>query len=240
MQVCVRCFESAYISNFVSRFWLSPIAGWVRFAGAQEVVRSSISLSSKFGATTGAAAPHEFGYFWRTWLDLQKSDCLGAGEISNAYWSVIRSECTAIAGWFGAPLVMKNLNAVSYQIAAIAAVMPQARFLHVVRDRERTIQSILNARRTIGKGEGRWWSVRPPAWESWQTLPAREQVELQVDHIRGAVSHALAALPSERSVALELDEFLGDPGAGLSRLEPLLDAQAAPDAGFFGDLSNPR
>ena len=220
-QVGARCFDTAYVSNFVARYWLTPVVGWRRFLRHRSLDRATIALSSRLGATEGELSPHEFGYFWRTWLELGRSDRMSERELERCDWERVRAELEALSGWFRAPLVLKNLNATSYQIGALARLLPQARFLHVVRDRERTIGSILAARRAAGGGDRFWWSVRPDDWREAAGWSPRAQAEHQVDDVRAAVEVALSELAADRRLTLELEGFTADPAAGLRRIAPL-------------------
>ena len=60
-----------YINNLIARFWLKPSVG-IRLSKTVlgEEARRHITLRSTHGTTEGASSPHEFGYFWRHWLQL--------------------------------------------------------------------------------------------------------------------------------------------------------------------------
>ena len=70
-QVVSRFLDVGYINNLIARFWRRPSVGihlsrLVLGGGGRE----QIAFESEHGTTPGAAGPHEFGYFWRHWLQL--------------------------------------------------------------------------------------------------------------------------------------------------------------------------
>lgn len=228
-QLAARCLDVGYIANAVAPYWLTPLVGWDRFLARGPLDRSAIPVESRFGTTRGAESPHEFGYFFRTWMDLSSSDELDAGALSRSDLDEIRAALEGVAGRFAAPVVVKNMNAASFQVRALAAAIPQARFVHISRDRGATIESILAARKVVRGDEREWWSIRPAAWMEWRALPPREQVERQVDGIRSAVTRELLALPAERRLVLELEAIRADPRAELRRLAGFLGLAARLD-----------
>lgn len=224
-QLLARCFEVAYVSNRVAPYWLCPIAGWERVIESHgRPERASISVRSRHGSSSGPDDPHEFGYFFRTWMDLRKSDQLSEPALARCDWSELRSELGGLAGYFDAALVVKNLNAISFQIDAVAAEIPESRFLHVHRAREETVQSILRVRASLGGDIRDWWSIRPAEYREWSRLGARDQVELQVDSVRSAVESSLSRLDPGRSMEVPLELLQNDPRRALEALGPFLGA----------------
>jgi hypothetical protein len=225
-QLAARCTDAAYVANGMARYWLTPLVGWDRLLARGPLDRLRVPLASTLGATSGAESPHEFGYFFRTWMDLEASDELDEAAIQRCDWRELRGALEGVAGRFRAPMVVKNLNAVSFQVAAFAAAMPQSTFVHVTRERDATVASILAARRRSTGDETTWWSSRPRAYRDWAGLPAREQVERQVDAIRDAVARDLARLPPARRLEIALEDTRADPRGALERLAGFLGVEA--------------
>lgn len=238
-QLAARCCDVGYMANGMARYWLTPMVGWNRLLARGPLDRLRIPLSSSLGATTGSESPHEFGYFFRTWMDLEASDELDAAAIARCEWRELRSALEGVAGRFRAAVVLKNINAVSFQVAAFAAAMPQALFVHATRERDATVDSVLAARRRVHGDESVWWSSRPAGYREWTELAAREQVERQVDSIRSAVARDFALLPAARRLEIDLRDVRADPHEMLRRLAAFANVEARIDRLPAGAVAPP-
>jgi len=138
-------------------------------------------------------------------------------------WRSIRASLSGLAEYSRAPLVLKSLNFVDYQIPCLRRQIPKAKFIWIERDDVATARSILEVRTTRYGDPSIWWSVRPRDFRHWAERPAEEQVAHQLTDIKSSIQSAFSSLEpsaaiktsyetlvsSPARVMLDLAEFLG-------------------------------
>jgi hypothetical protein len=220
-QLLAKYLDVGYINNLIARFWKRPIVG-IRLSeiclGADS--RRTISLRSSHGVTPGLAGPHEFGYFWRHWFDLDRAAThhLTAQEAARvdgeALGRVLRHE---VLGGFSRPTVFKNVIC-GFQAQLLSGVHPHSLFLHVTRDPLATAGSILTARLARYGSYNAWWSLKPSTFDTIRrsATPA-EQVAMQVRDCRAEFTAELSA-PGLHAMTLSYEETCRAPEAQLERV----------------------
>jgi hypothetical protein len=212
-----------YPTNFTARF---PTAPWVGERVLRMLTEPALDhrgeltgaasgdpdpWASDLGKTRGLRAPHEFWYWWRRFLPdaavgRPDADTLRLGR-ELAAWEAVRHR----------PLLMKGLIA-NWCLPWLAEVLPQALFIHVVRDPLANMRSLLAVRRRFYGDETAWYSFRPPEHAALSVLPPADQVAGQVFHTHRAVAGALDAIGADRCFTLAYDELCADPAALHGRL----------------------
>jgi hypothetical protein len=215
-QLMARHLEVAWIDNAAARYWMVPVEGLRRSLSRGPVGSASIALRSWLGAGEGAAAPHEFGWFWQWFGEFPDADELDAAELERVRWDALRRQLCAMSGLASRPLVLKSLTYVDYQIAALARTLPHVRFVHIRREPRFAVRSILAARRARYGDESHWWSVRPRAWREWSALDPVAQVCRQVAHATRAIDAALAGPARGLGLRLDYEQLVADPAAALA------------------------
>jgi hypothetical protein len=220
-QLLSKYLEVGYINNLIARFWKCPLVG-IRLSeialGAD--ARRTISLRSTHGVTHDVAGPHEFGYFWRHWLNLDHSAThhLTEPEIArldaDGLRRTLRSE---LLGGFGRVTVFKNVIC-GFQAQFLSRVHERSLFVHVTREPIATAASILSARRARYGDYHAWWSLKPSTYEAIRhaRTPA-EQVARQVLDCRAELSRELAT-PGVHSLTLSYEQTCASPDEQLERL----------------------
>jgi hypothetical protein len=217
-QLLARHLDVAYVDNAVARLWMAPLLAMVIFRRGQGDTLPKFPFHSNLGATPGPEAPHEFSYFWLYWLDDREADVLSKAEQLQTPWSSIGRELYGIAGYRRRPLLLKNLNAVDYNISVMAEHFPNIRFLWVRRDPVFVIQSILEARRQRYGDESTWWSVRPAGWRQWDALDPLRQIHHQVVDLEAAIEAALAEQPTERWREIRYESLVESPSGYVDQI----------------------
>jgi hypothetical protein len=227
-QLMARHLDVGYVSNFVARYWMVPLHGSIewrrRFAGA----RLGGVVDSHLGVAEGLHAPHEFSWFWRYWAPFAESDHLSDRELDAIDWTILGRELEALGGWWQRPLVLKNLNHVSYHVPWLAGLLPGSRFVWIERELAYCAQSILQARKARYGDEGQWWSVRPREYRTWAGLDPEEQVARQVQDITAQLESSFAALPG-RCLRLAYEDLVREPAVVLRALAGFLGAPLRDD-----------
>jgi hypothetical protein len=220
-QLVSRYLEVGYIDNLIARFWLRPSVG-IRLS---EIVlgpnrRESIAMTSRHGSTSGASGPHEFGYFWRRWLNLDRVPTHHLNEQALAGLDVdgLRDQLQReILASFGRPTVFKNVIC-GFQAAWLSRVHPRSIFVHISREVEPTTASILQSRFDRYGSYEAWWSLKPSTFEDIQRLADPvSQVSKQIEDCRREFDRELAR-PGVTSIAVDYQEMCRRPNVVLRRI----------------------
>lgn len=196
-QLLCKYLEVGYVNNLIARFWANPVVG-IRLSKLllPRDSRRSISLRSSHGTTQGAEGPHEFGYFWREWLQLDSAatHCLTNEERRWVDFPGLSRTIQSMADEFGMPIVFKN-PICGLQASAIEGAHPDSLFICLERRDEDVVRSILEARRDRYGTDEAWWSLKPSTFRAVVSLPTpRLQVESQVAGCGADFSREFAAL----------------------------------------------
>jgi hypothetical protein len=219
-QLLAYHLDSGYIDNIAARFWHAPLTG-VKLSNAILAASPRPALGSDYGATAEPGGLHEFGYFWRNWLNKHTFADIAQPERSAAGidWRGLRRTLANLQHWFQRPLVFKNMLG-SYHMAELQQSLGPVLFVEVRRDPLDTAVSILNARQTFYDNPQHWWSYAPPEVEDLRGLDTKEQVAGQIHYLRRLFRHQANQWPGEECpvLAVEYEELCGDPIGFLERV----------------------
>lgn len=213
-QVVSRFLDVGYINNLIARFWRRPSVGIhlsrLVLGGSG---REQIAFESEHGTTAGAAGPHEFGYFWRHWLqlDAQPTHHLSPAALQNIDRAGLRAALeNEILAPFGTAAVFKNVIC-GFHAAALTEIHKPSLFLHIVRDREATCRSILTSRAQRFGSHTAWWSLKPSTYAEIAALsdPA-VQVVRQADDCRSEFAAELSR-PGVSAMTIEYERLCREP-----------------------------
>jgi hypothetical protein len=223
----------AYPTNLLARLSRAPAIGArlqqlftnpeFDFDGDLFDLRSEVGFSSNLGKTKGALAPNEFWFFWRRFLPTSTIRALGPEGVAETDTEGLRAALASLEDVFDKPFAMKGLM-VQFDLAAFAEVLPNAFFLHVVRDPVYNAQSLLESRERYFGSRDAWYSVEPANVDELKALPPEEQVIGQVAATHAAVREGRAAIDPGRSLEVDYEAFCDDPAALWSALRAKLGA----------------
>ncbi|MGB5808943.1 MAG: sulfotransferase [Polyangiales bacterium] len=222
-QLVADHLDVGFINNRMARYFAAPVVGAAlhgRTGGGH-----SLALSSDHGRTPGDEAPHEFSWFWHYYGDFGQHDDLSREEWARVDWIPVKRSLEALAGYFARPLVLKNINAVAYQIAELKRLLPSAKFISIRRDPRYIIQSILRVRADEYGDRGTWWSVRPRDVDQWQGRSPVAQVAHQVSDVSHAVREGLATLPESDRLEVDYEALVREPARVLDDVARLTGAR---------------
>ncbi len=237
-QLIAEHLDVGFINNQMAGYFAAPILGAMlhgRTGGGHQ-----LALSSEYGRTRGDRAPHEFSWFWQYYGDFRLHDDLTGEELSRIDWQPVKRALEGLAGYFERPLVLKNINFVSYQIAWLKRLLPAAKFIWIRRDDRYTVQSILRVREDEYGDQRVWWSVRPRDAGAWRDKSPVAQVAHQVRDIGRAIETAFDALPSEDRLTIEYEELMEKPSGTLHRAARFIGAEVADGALLDAVTLEPR
>jgi hypothetical protein len=227
-QLMADYLDVGFVNNRMARYFGAPLVGAVlhgRTGGAH-----GVALESDYGRTDGGLAPHEFSWFWQYYGDFHLNDDLTDDELARINWQPVKRILEGLAGYFGRPLVIKNLNFIVYQIAWLKKLLPGAKFIWIRRDDRYTVQSILRAREDQYGDRNVWWSVRPRDARRWEDKPAVDQVVHQVTDISSAIRRAFELIPSQDKLEIDYEELMRRPRQTLVRVAEFIGAEIADES----------
>ena len=168
-QLVSRHLEVGYINNLVARFWLRPSVG-IRLSKALlgGDRREAIELASTYAVTGDVVGPHEFGYFWRHWfnLDVEPTHHLTPDAVQRIDKDGLRNALEReILAEFGAPVVFKNVGC-GFHPHFLTALHARSLFVMIRRNLHDVAASILNARQQRYGSYSAWWSLKPSTYEA--------------------------------------------------------------------------
>lgn len=210
-QVLPARYDLGYISNLMAKFYDSPLIGaWLQ----QKLMPTDIHTLRKFkshhGQTYNIYEPHEFGYFWSRYLNLG-IDCHEPEDneqFQNVDISRLNTVLSEISTIMQRTLVCK---------CSIAPFLLKGLFhhtnmfcIHIVRDKDSVIKSILKVRKERLGDPREWWSIRPAQWEKMLNKSPAEQVSWQYDRVLDSIKNA--SIGSEaRIIEIKLEDMVADP-----------------------------
>lgn len=224
-QLIARHLDVGYVTNRIARYWMAPVWASRRYFPSPSA-RRSLPLISDLGGTPGEHSPHEFGYFWQFHLEPRDHDEIVESDETRRRLGTVARELEALAGFHGTAVVLKNLNHVDLNVAALARAMPASRFLSIERDPRFVAQSILLARRRRYGDEGAWLSVRFPGYRELLGRDPEEQVVAQIGTVSAAIRAGLSEVPPERRLHLTYEGLVEDPAHWLRRVGERLEVEA--------------
>jgi LPS sulfotransferase NodH len=218
-QLAAGHLDVGYVDNVAARFWLRPSVGLAVSRAVQQAddIRR-LALVSTHGGTEGSAGPHEFGYFWRHWLPLDRSashhlDATLQAEVDvDGLGNTLRGELLAYAQ---RPFVFKNVIC-GFHASLLTRAHAPSLFVHVTRDPKVCVRSILTARKERYGTYETWWSLKPSTYPFADLSPA-EQVVRQVLDCKHEFKEELSAA-GVHSVEVRYDDLCAAPADQLERI----------------------
>lgn len=225
-QLIARHLPLGYIDNLVARFWLRPGVG---IALSRELLgepgRRSFELSSRHGVSEGPAGPHEFGYFWRHWLQLDESPThhLDAEALRRVDAEGLAAALREIRASFGRPVLFKNVIC-GFHARFLTRLHRASLFVHITRDAEAVARSILQSRFDRYGSYETWWSLKPSTFPFAET-DAVTQALRQANECRSEIEAELSA--EVCALSIDYEQICAEPPAALEQVRGGLRALGA-------------
>jgi len=189
-QAITYCYSAGYITNLAARFWGAPLVGIelshavLGYDAPRDMGRDF--FRSHYGSTRGAGGLHEFGYFWKGWMDPR-----GDRQIERRCLWEMCGYVAMIQNRLGRPLVMKGALPALYA-PSVTAVLGKENVRWVYIERGDTVGnclSILDARRAYFGRDDAWFGYDRPGLRgdleySTKMLTPYEQIAGQVLELR--------------------------------------------------------
>jgi LPS sulfotransferase NodH len=213
-QLLSRHLPIGYINNLIARFWLRPSVG-IRLSNLLlgERGREGIAFESTHGVTSGILGPHEFGYFWRHWLRLDRSPThhlspAALAEIDRVGLKRVLEE--EILGVFQTGVVLKN-GICGFHAGFLTGIHPVSLFVHITREPFDAAASVLKCRQERFGSYQAWWSLKPATYPfgpdagdpvaeaASQVLDCKKEIDVEL------------ALPGVNGMRVTYEDLCADP-----------------------------
>ena len=195
-QLLAYSLDIGYVNNFIARFWLAPVTGIRLFRILYGNERSN-NFQSDYATTKDLTGIHEFGYFWRHWLNKEKLSDVADLETNKQQinWEGLKSTLTNMQHEFGKGMCAKNIFG-SYHMNELKELLDKVLFVYVERDPLDAAVSILEARKKYYEDLNLWWSYAPPEYNEIKDLPCKQQIGGQVYYLKRFYDKESQKLPN--------------------------------------------
>jgi LPS sulfotransferase NodH len=232
-QVLAYCLDAGYVNNFAARFWLAPVHG-LRLSRLIAGDAEPVSFESDYARTRSLNDIHEFGYFWRHWLNKQSfEDVVHAAEREDGIdWAGLRLTLANVQHELGKPLVAKNMLG-AYHMPRLRRELGPVVWVYVERDLLDVCVSILDARRKYYDDPRTWWSYVPVEYPQLKDRDEWEQVAGQVHYLREYLERGLGEVGEDGVVRVTYEQLARSPASVLEAVAARAGAgiaQAPPDS----------
>jgi hypothetical protein len=195
-QLLAYSLNIGYVNNFIARFWLAPVTGIRLFRILYGDVRSR-NFQSDYATTQDLTGIHEFGYFWRHWLNKEKiSDITDLeNKRQEINWDGLKTILANMQREFGKGICCKNIFG-SYHMSDLVELLNNVLFVYIERDPLDVALSILEARKKYYDDLNLWWSYAPPEYNQIKDLPYQEQIGGQIYYLKRFYDKESRKLPN--------------------------------------------
>jgi hypothetical protein len=215
-QLITRYFDVGYLTRSLNYLY-----------GAQNMLmrlqkpflrRPNNAYESHYGKIPGILVPSESGTYWFQWFPRsgEMGNYVPADEINSKNYDSLRESINSLSLMLHRPMVFKSVY-LSYVIGVLASVFPEARFVHVKRERFFVIQSIYQKRSRLGE-QSEWWSVKPPGYKKMESEPLLRQVVWQVISTQKYIDKQIQRLESGRCFEVKYENICSNPSTVIERL----------------------
>lgn len=223
-QVLLHGFDLGYINNIVARFWLAPLSGLTLSDQLLGNSKAPESLNSTYAVSEGLAGIHEFGYFWRHWLQKETvNDFIHYKQKESSIdWNGLKKVLNSIQHKINEPMVMKN-NFGGFHMNHLLELLPNSLFIYIKRNLMDVAISILKARKHFYGNIDTWWSTIPPDYNELKSLNPHEQIAGQVRSLTKLYELQIEESPfQERILTISYEELSANPKKSLNHVSSVI------------------
>lgn len=212
-QFLANAFNLSYVNNLVARFFRNPLTA-IKLSDQILGKDHLPSFKSHYAKTEGIHNIHEFGYFWRHWLnkgDLEAMERLVQDERDIDWSGLTQTLANMQAEWQNAA-VFKNIFG-SYHMPKLTAELDKVVWVYIERNELDAALSIYGAREKHYGKEGlkKWWSYSPPNVMDLLDLEPVPQIAAQVHYLKAFYREELAKLPKEKVFRVDYAQLTQEP-----------------------------
>ena len=215
--------EAGYIDNLTAAFWKAPEVG--ALLSKKLVNRRIFSGQSAYGQTRDISEPHEFGGFWRHFLNYPDTAQIQNHQVD---WQRLIQKLDNISRVFGASVIYKVFQ-LMWHIREFHALKPDSKWIWITRDPGQNASSIARYRDHLGTDEQQWASVVPLKSRAFDQADALTKCASQVIYINEWINTELQSINKVNWCQVSLEDLQRDPDTELSKLGQLTGLSINPE-----------
>lgn len=167
-QILISFTKIGFISNLMALFWNKPELGAVLQKIFLKHENFMSNFHSTYGNTDGIFEPHEWGYFWRKWLDIPNKDCF-YNKKSSIQWKQLNNKLNLIKDIFELPVIFDTPYVNTY-FREFYKNAHLAKYIFIFRCPYDVCNSICNARIKRFNNIKSFYSSKPKDYKFLQNL----------------------------------------------------------------------
>lgn len=149
-QLIISNFSIGYVNNFLAKFWQAPYVGSII---EDEIIDKNYisSYCSNLGNTDGINEPHEWGWFWQKYLNIEKGKFLCQNPKEQDY-SILLKNLSAIESTKKYSLIFKNFYT-CFNLELIKKILPNSKIIYLEREISDIKKSFIKARKIQNRND---------------------------------------------------------------------------------------
>jgi hypothetical protein len=205
-QILISFTKIGYVSNLIASLWNYPEIAVILQKRFLNHNNFTSNFRSNFGITDGIFEPHEWGYFWRKWLDIQNRECFYNPK-SMINWKNLNAELDKIKGIFELPIIF-DTGYVNTYFDEINKFIKSSKYIFIFRSPYAVCNSIFKAKIKQHKNINSYWSAKPKDFKSIEKINNPiEQVVAQVYEITKAMLESRSKLSKKKYITLKYEDL---------------------------------
>jgi len=212
-QMLCAHFKVGFINNFMAKFPDNPSRG-IEIGKGMGLFTREISFESKYGNTPLLSDPHEFGWFWRRFFNLDAP--MADSAINDVPWRELNEILKAMQVDFdGMPLVFKCAG-MGFHASDVARAIPGSRFLYI----HRRMQDVVEGTLEVMDAEGKWhYGFKPPLPDETANYKVQDRVRAQVRATHHLMEQQVSRIPHDLISRIEYERLRDYPFEQLGQIQ---------------------
>lgn len=224
-QVLTHCLQLGYLPRYLDHAY--GVCHLASRLSSLEARQSAPMFRSSYGRIRGLRSPSESFGFWQRWLRKGRlGDHSHRVPLPAMRAQSMADAVSALSREMMAPPLFKCVY-LSLAVPALAAAIPDSRFIYMRRDWLDTACSIYKKRTQLPSGM--WWSIRPQGYLKRLSQDLADQVVWQVQATGRELEDALHGLDARRYVTVDYTELCAAPGDVAERVGTWAELEPWPD-----------
>ena len=168
--------------------------------------RYRATYNNSFGIVEGAMSPSDGWEIFHRWFP--RYDYTKSVELDDLF--ELRNVVRLFESIFHAPFANKN-NSNSVRIKYLSRLFPGAIFIHVMRDIESSVMSLLESRQKHNIKIDEWWGVPPPQFADMKFSKELKRAVCQIWGVNAFIQSSLSQLQAENWYSVSYEHFCERP-----------------------------
>ncbi len=205
-QILITFTKIGYISNLIASLWEYPELGAILQKRFLKHERFVSNFKSNYGISEGIFEPHEWGYFWRKWLDIPNRECFYNPK-SKINWKELNKKLNNLKNIFEQPIIF-DTGYVNTYFHEFTSNIKSGKYIFIFRSPYEVCNSICKARINQLNDINSYYSSKPKNFEIIRKIiNPIEQVIAQVYEITKAMLDFRSSLSEQNYITLKYENL---------------------------------